>query len=587
MTTSFRAPGARLSLDELLARARPDSSPPARERLVSRGAISIGGRPARRLKTRVEPGRLVEVRGEAPGTRFEAADSWYVLVPGLPWRAGRLDCRSESGNRVARKKGSGVVFEQLDEQRGLCELRVRGAADAVRAALAAAGCPVLGDVEHAGILVAGGVRLVAAAGARPAGWWPEEPVFPESGPLGGLNLGVSDATRRVLRRGHPWVLRDDYTGDASCFAPGTRVELVAGNGEALGTAHVEGSGRLTARIWTASGAVDASVEARVATALKRRGKLLEAQQTDAYRLVHGEAERLPGLFIDRLGSLLRVLVTSPGTGAYRNRALDAVVRGLRSQLGSNPPVVETLHLRDRPAGTLECTRLVRGDASSLAEALVVREADVGYCIDPGLERPERARPGVGLYLDQRVNRERLLAAVPAGRLLNLFAHTGAFSVAWLASGREQAVSVDLSGAYLRRLEQNLELNGIDLGRHRSVKQDARRFLESLEPSERFEAIVLDPPTAASAGHRFWSVARELSPLVSRALSHLSPGGVLLVSRNDRRRSKLRELVARAAEESGVPLAGVRPAPPGSDFPRLAGFAEGDPFSAVIATRASG
>jgi len=585
MSIRFRAPGVPLSLDELLARARPDLAPPAREGLVASGAVAIAGRPARRLRTRVEPGRLVEVRDELPETRFGTGDAWHVLVPGLPWRAGCLD-NPGGGKRGPRKGAAGIVFERLGEQGDIVELRVRGTADGVRRALARADCPVLGDIEHGGILVSGAIRLVAAAGARPESWWPEEPVFPVAGPRGDLDLVVSDATCRVLARGHPWVLRDDDTGDASRFAPGTRVQLVTAAGESLGMAHVEGRGRLVARIWTAPGAADTSVEARVAAALERRRKLLEARQTDAYRLVHGEADRLPGLFVDRLGSLLRVLVTSSGTAAYGRRALDAVIRGLRSQLGSNPPVIETLHLRDRPGGSLECTRLVRGDLVSLGETLVVRERGVAYCIDTGLERPERASPGVGLYLDQRENRERLLAAAPAGRLLNLFAHTGAFSVAWLAAGHEQAVSVDLSGAYLRRLEQNLDLNGLDPGRHRSVKQDARRFLEGLEPSERFDAIVLDPPTAASAGRRFWSVARELSPLVARALSHLSPGGVLLVSRNDRRRSKLRELVVLAARQRGIALADVRPAPAGPDFPRLPGFSEGDPFSAVLATRAS-
>ena len=171
-----------------------------------------------------------------------------------------------------------------------------------------------------------------------------------------------------------------------------------------------------------------------------------------------------------------------------------------------------------------------------------------------------------------------------GRLLNVFAHTGAFSVAWLAAGLGSAVSVDLSGPYLRWLEENLSLNGIDPELHRSIKQDGRRYLETLSRDERFDVIVLDPPTAAAAGRRFWSVARELPPLVGRALAHLAPGGQLLISRNDRRRAQLGELVRSAADEAGVPLESVQPASPGRDFPSLAGFPEGDPFSAVLVRR---
>jgi 23S rRNA (cytosine1962-C5)-methyltransferase len=583
MRTIFRAPGSRLSLAELVARAFPGLEVSALEKLVDSGAISIAGGPARKLKTRVQPGCLVEVRSPAQVPLCEASGPWRVLVPAFPWRAGRLEARRGPG----RGRAGEVGFERVDERDGVADLLVSGAADDVRVALADAGHPLLGDTEHAGILVAGGLRLVSSEGGPPSLWWPEEPVFPgkrsDEAPL----LEVSEATRRILSRGHPWVLRDDETGDPSRFAAGTRVVMAGPAGEALGVAHVEGSGRLTARVWVALGADDASVEARVAAALKRRNALLDAKQTDAYRLVHGEADRLPGLFVDRLGPLLRVLVTSAGTRTYRRRALDAVVGGLETRLGGNPLVIEVLHLRDRPAGELECTRVMRGDASSLESKLIVHEAGVRYRVDLGLERPQRASPGVGLYLDQRDNRERLLASTNGGRLLNLFAHTGAFSVAWLAAGRGQAVSVDLSAAYLRWLEENLRLNGLDASRHSSVKQDSRRFLEALGPDERFDAIVLDPPTAAAAGRRFWSIAKELPSLVACALRHLSPGGALLVSRNDRRRAQLRELVLQAAKKNAVSLVDVRRAGPGIDFPRLSGFPDGDPFSAVIARRSPG
>jgi 23S rRNA G2069 N7-methylase RlmK/C1962 C5-methylase RlmI len=219
----------------------------------------------------------------------------------------------------------------------------------------------------------------------------------------------------------------------------------------------------------------------------------------------------------------------------------------------------------------------------------VHERGLSFIVDPGLGDPERPRPGVGLYLDQRENRARLsLRARDGGRWLNLFAHTGAFSVALLAAGADAVVSVDLSKPYLDWLEENLGVNGdagVDASRHRSVRRDGRRFLEELPRGERFAGIVIDPPTAAAAGRRFWSARRDLEPLVGEALARLEPRGVLLVSRNQRRaRPDLAELVHAAAGARRVALAALEPADPGPDFPRLPGFREGDSFRGVIAVR---
>jgi len=89
--------------------------------------------------------------------------------------------------------------------------------------------------------------------------------------------------------------------------------------------------------------------------------------------------------------------------------------------------------------------------------------------------------------------------------LNLFAHTGAFSAAALAGGAREVVSVDLSKPYLDWLETNLARNGLAGSQHQSVRMDARRYLERLDYAEHFDGIVFDPPTAARAGRRFWSV----------------------------------------------------------------------------------
>ena len=210
-------------------------------------------------------------------------------------------------------------------------------------------------------------------------------------------------------------------------------------------------------------------------------------------------------------------------------------------------------------------------------------------VEPGLAEPSRPRPGVGLFLDQRENRARLARLARSGGVwLNLFAHTGAFSLALLDGGAERVVSVDLSAAYLRWLQDNLDLNrhaGIDPSRHQAVRQDGRRYLAALPRAERFAGIVLDPPTAAAAGRRFWSIRRDLEPLVGQALGRLESGGMLLVCRNDRSSTAaLRSLVERAAGANGVRLQRLDPAGAGPDFPRMPEFSEGQPFVGVLAQR---
>jgi 23S rRNA (cytosine1962-C5)-methyltransferase len=328
----------------------------------------------------------------------------------------------------------------------------------------------------------------------------------------------------------------------------------------------------------------ASIEERVARALERRRALFA--ETDAVRLVHGEADGLPGLAVDRLGPALRILVLGRAALPLRERVLAALRAAALPGLSADPPVVEVLHLRERPPGELTCVRLVAGDASALAAPLVVREGALRFEVELGLAEPTRPRPGVGFFLDQRENRARVARrAARGGRYLNLFAHTGGFSAALLAGGADEVWSVDLSAAYLEQLERNLGRSDLGGAKHHTVRREARRFLAELAEGERFDGIVLDPPTAAASGRRFWSVRRDLEPLAAAALRRLAPGGFLLITRQERAgRGGLEQLATRAAASAQIELAAIEPAPPGRDFPALRGFAEGLPFEAALATR---
>jgi 23S rRNA (cytosine1962-C5)-methyltransferase len=570
----FRAPGAPLTTAVLVARALGESEERAAER-VRAGALAEEGARARLNQPAaiVPPGTLLALDARAPRLAPPAGDVFDALAPALPWREAR---------------GDGFAVETLEERGAVAKLRLSLAGAAVERALAwleEARAPLLGDTAHGGILVAGGLRLAAAGEALA---WPEEPVFPPAAPAPEGALRISPGTARALERGHPWVLADRETETGERFAAGTLVALTSADGKTHGLARSEGSRELAAMLWSRETRPRevSSIEERIARALARRKALLAAPDLDAVRLVHGEADGLPGLAVDRLGPALRMVVGARAALPLRERALAALAAARLPGLGDPKPVIEVLHLRERPPGELACVRVVAGDAAALIAPLIVREGRLRFEVELGLAEPTRPRPGVGFFLDQRDNRARLAArAARGGRYLNLFAHTGGFSAALLAGGASEVWSVDLSGPYLAQLEANLERSGLPLERHRALRRESRRFLGELAAEERFDGIVLDPPTAAAAGRRFWSVRRDLEPLASEALARLAPGGFLLLTRQDRSgRAGLDALVERAAEAAGVRLEAIEPAPAGPDFPTLRGFPEGAPFEGVLATR---
>jgi len=593
----FRAPGRSLSARELLARALPELAAGARERLLHRGGLrrarvrALVWRPGLAVNSpeaSIPPGAALwleveaALQDDAAGLgRAAALSAW---LPALPWQSGE----------VSVKRGV-FRFERLAErgQLGLLRFVLEGARprDVLRWA-ARAGAPVLGDRRRGGVLVAGGLCLMRAECPPPA---PMEPAFPpEAGRAAAApRLRVSRASARALRSGHPWVLADDETEDVGRFPAGALVVAEAPSGTALGLVRVEGPGRIAARVWRLAGQEpgrEDAVEMRVRKAVARRARFHagagSAASTDGYRLVHGEADGLPGLSADRLGSLLRVRMEGGCAQAILRRAVSALQRELTPWLGSEVPTVLVLQRADPPPGKLEGVRLAPGSRLP-SGPLFVHEAGLRFRIDVGLALPERPRGGVGLFLDQRANRARLRSRIrPGGRYANLFCHTGAFSAGLLAEGAGEVWSVDLSGAYLRFLEESLRENQLLGEAHRSVRRDARRWLAEQPPARRFDGIILDPPTAAAAGREFWSVERGLGSLVMAALRRLTPGGWLLVCRNDRgRRGRVLEALGELADRAQAPLASLEPAPPAEDFPPLAGFPEGDPFDAALAIRA--
>lgn len=277
--------------------------------------------------------------------------------------------------------------------------------------------------------------------------------------------------------------------------------------------------------------------------------------TDVYRLVHGAADALPGVIIDRFASVARIELYDEGSAS------------------AVPALAEALLLVE-PAlrGVVALVRGKRGRGrlwvagGHVPNAHVVHEDGWRYLV----RCAEEDAVGTGIFVDQRDGR-RVAARVALGKpALNLFAHAGGFGVALAAGGASRVDHVDAARKCATWAAVNLALNGVDPRRHRFLVDDAFRVLQrAARRGPHYGVIVCDPPTTAidPRGQRF--LARERLPeLAEQACRALLEGGTLLLSTNDRSLSVAD--VEKAAQEgaacAGRSLVALDEVPLGPDLP---------------------
>lgn len=287
-------------------------------------------------------------------------------------------------------------------------------------------------------------------------------------------------------------------------------------------------------------------------ACSHRADLLASTQTNAYRLFDGPGDGIPGVYVDRLGpaALLSVYddagwsegqVSEAATGVLRATAASGIesvyVKRFikdRSRLGGRPPD--------------ESTSAAPRAGVAQPESITVNEYGVRFEV--------RAYDGfsTGLFLEHRDHR-RALAEGQVDRALNLFAYTCAFSVPLVASGAH-VTNVDVSPRYLDWGRRNHVLNGLDNARVRYARMDAMAYLAyaARHAHERFDLIVLDPPTFGAGNSRRgvkpWKATADYPALLEAAAAVLSPGGRIFAATNARELAAEGELTAMIEETLG-------------------------------------
>jgi len=324
------------------------------------------------------------------------------------------------------------------------------------------------------------------------------------------------AKERSLLRRHPWVFESSIERGKADLGETVRVEGHDGRFLAWAAYSPESKIRLRAWSFDEQDRIDAAfMQGRVARAVALRDRL--ALPSDGVRLVHGEADGLPGLVVDRYADTLCAQFLSAGIERWKGVLTDALVKASGA--------ARLYERSDTSSRTLEGfdpqTGWRHGSGST---ELTIREHDWQLTLDVAEGHK------TGYYLDQRDNRRLFAEAVgrfASRRVLNCYAYTGGFSIAALAGGANEVVSVDSSAPALARADRHVQLNGFGSERHRSIDADVNRTLrEALEAGRRYDAIVLDPPKFAASAAHAERAARAYKDINRLAFQLLEPGGVL-------------------------------------------------------------
>lgn len=329
-------------------------------------------------------------------------------------------------------------------------------------------------------------------------------------------IRLKEGKERSLLRHHPWLFESALAkggGDA-----GETVRVESAQGEFLAWAAFSPQSKIRARVWSfdEKQRIDATfLTGLVAAAIRARARF--DIQSDGLRLIHGEADGLPGLIVDRYGDTLVAQFLSAGAERWKSVLADALLAetGLSRLYERSDASARGLE------GLPEVTGWLRGEGPT---GLVLREHDwrLGLDIAQGHK--------TGFYLDQRDSRKRFAdyaRRLQFQRVLNCYCYTGGFTVAALAGGAAQVTSIDSSGPAIEKARANVALNGFDAARTEFLDADVnaslRRFLEE---GRSFDAIVLDPPKFAPTVAHAERAARAYKDINRLGLKLLEPGGVL-------------------------------------------------------------
>lgn len=330
-------------------------------------------------------------------------------------------------------------------------------------------------------------------------------------------LTLRKGEEKRLLAGHQWIFSNELAEVPKDIPAGEIVALRSHSNKFLGVGFFNPHSLIAFRLLSRDedDISQAFFERRLRDALELRQKLYPNEKTNAFRLAHAESDRLPGLIVDKFGSVCSAQTFSAGM----ERLLPTICDALQSLF---TPTAIALRNESELRALEGLTRYKRLERGALEGKVEMRDDDLFYLVDPMNGHK------TGFFLDQRENRKKIRRFAQNADVLDAFASDGGFALNACKAGAKSVLAIDISEDALARANANAERNG--LSQLKTLKADVFDALETFaKEKRRFDLIVLDPPSLTKSKKNLPTALQAYRKLNRLALSLLNPNGVLATS----------------------------------------------------------
>lgn len=386
---------------------------------------------------------------------------------------------------------------------------------------------------------------------------------------------------KLITKGHPWITADSFSEK---FHPKDKFIVAANRKKPFALLlHDPTHSTIKARVWALTGNFQKQMKsfkndlvARIKQAVKKRADSKYIKERNHFYLIFGEADNIPGVLVHYLNGEILVQFYMNFWEQYKEFFVQNLTTIINDTLDQDISF-ENIWIQERSQikNPAKCN-----DHNTSFRNIEVEEFGVKYKVTLGKYYDH------GIYTDMSSIRGRLAKELQGAKsLLNLYCYTGAFSLFALQNGVEKVASVDLSGAYLSWLENNLELNeSLDRNRHVSLEMSTQDALEKFtSENEKFDFLICDPPSSSSDGNKRTNALAEYKELLPSINSVLSESGKAVIFINTHKCSmkKFEDKIQQTITQKKLPLEIKNKYYLSQDCPYKKGFPEGNYLKGLL------